>query len=408
MRGEKMLERMELVDPAYVEEADMENLTSRPRGKRWPLATGVAAAGLLLALMGGAYAGRKEEAKPPVSENLFPVSVPESISGGMGYESLLCRNISDLENGNPWTGIEKNARYPVYRNRAYDPSGAGIPIGLGEEAMEQRLEEAAKASKQNILSKEYVYDGEMEKDGTYLSKGPLIEITGETENGKIRVEADGDITYYLSQGEGIVLPDPLYFPVDETQREAGEEAAKEILDDLAEQCKELLGFSAPQAVSYGDFNIYGTFWRRFRCYDAGGDGLEDFLNYSFRCAEFIPDAEGRLYMIRMKDELLCAEKLGEYPIISEKEAVKRLEKGNYLTSVPLEFPGKSSIDKVELAYLSGPLTEILQPYYRFYVRIPVTSSDAQEAGLMEYGIYYVPALKEEYIENMPMYEGGQK
>lgn len=63
---------------------------------------------------------------------------------------------------------------------------------------------------------------------------------------------------------------------------------------------------------------------------------------------------------------------------------------------------------MELAYLSGPLTEILQPYYRFYVRIPVTSSDAQEAGLMEYGIYYVPALKEEYIENMPMYEGGQK
>ena len=42
------------------------------------------------------------------------------------------------------------------------------------------------------------------------------------------------------------------------------------------------------------------------------------------------------------------------------------------------------------------------PYYRFYVELPDME---RENGLKTYGAYYVPAVKGEYISNMPVWEG---
>lgn len=42
------------------------------------------------------------------------------------------------------------------------------------------------------------------------------------------------------------------------------------------------------------------------------------------------------------------------------------------------------------------------PYYRFYVELPEEESD----GMKTYGAYYVPAVEEKYISNMPLWDGS--
>lgn len=67
------------------------------------------------------------------------------------------------------------------------------------------------------------------------------------------------------------------------------------------------------------------------------------------------------------------------------------------------MPGSEYIAKAELVYRSGPLEEMLIPYYRFYVLLP--EEELSGEGLKSYGAYYVPAIEDEYIENMPVYDG---
>jgi len=97
-----------------------------------------------------------------------------------------------------------------------------------------------------------------------------------------------------------------------------------------------------------------------------------------------------------------ADKLGDYPIISVKEATKLPVNEKYQTSVPYEFPGKKYIGKVELIYRTGSSEEYLLPYYRFYAEL---TNEELANGLKTYGAYYVPAVEEAYIKNMPTYGG---
>ena len=65
------------------------------------------------------------------------ITVPALQIGEMGYESLLCYDISDYRDGNPWREDMALTTLPVYRNGSYDASGAGIPLGLGEEEIRE-------------------------------------------------------------------------------------------------------------------------------------------------------------------------------------------------------------------------------------------------------------------------------
>ena len=55
-------------------------------------------------------------------------------------------------------------------------------------------------------------------------------------------------------------------------------------------------------------------------------------------------------------------------------------------------------------YRTGSREQLLLPYYRFYVRLPDTDMEYAD-GLQLYGAYYVPAIADAYLENMPVYDG---
>jgi hypothetical protein len=43
------------------------------------------------------------------------------------------------------------------------------------------------------------------------------------------------------------------------------------------------------------------------------------------------------------------------------------------------------------------------PYYKFLVELPAMQRDN---GLKTFGAFYVPAVKGEFLENMPLWDGG--
>ena len=389
MRGTELLDKMELIDPAYVEAAAKPPERKKRRWIRWA----AAAACLCLVLAGAAVAARHSAPQQSDPTALEPVTIPDLVSDGMGFEGYLCYNVSDLDNGNPWSENESLTALPVYRNGSYDPSGAGVPTGLSEDEMMKRLSFAASALHLDVRSTQVMTSGQPE--------GAPTEIQAETGNDTLTVQADGEIAYFLPE-EGLALPDGYRFTYSRTT----DEDAEQVLSYLTDAYKDLLGFAEPKAVSWGDYTINGEFNRRYQVYDAAGDDVEDILNYNFRYASFYPNDDGALYGIRISDGLLTAELLGEYPVISVEEATARLAAGQYQTNVPAAFPGEEAIGKVELVYRTGCLEEVLLPYYRFYVLLPdALNLSAGEHGLQMYGAYYVPAIGADYIANMPTYDG---
>lgn len=49
---------------------------------------------------------------------------------------------------------------------------------------------------------------------------------------------------------------------------------------------------------------------------------------------------------------------------------------------------------VELVYHNSISDKVLMPYYKFFVKIP---EEKLENGLKVFGIYYVPAISREYL-----------
>ena len=171
-----------------------------------------------------------------------------------------------------------------------------------------------------------------------------------------------------------------------------------------------MDFIQPRCVSYASYDFAGEAsrsWGTCFVYDAAGDDVQTILNYSFRRLGVNPDGG-----IRWQDDLLTAEKLGDYPVISLAEAAQRLKSGRFQTSAPAEYLpqggiGEERIGTAELVYRTGPNEEVLLPYYRFYVLLPEAAGDADAAtGLKVYGACYVPAIEEEYLTALPTYDGG--
>lgn len=79
-----------------------------------------------------------------------------------------------------------------------------------------------------------------------------------------------------------------------------------------------------------------------------------------------------------------------------------MKEGRFITNVPFEFPGVEYIRKPELTYLKSPYQDTLIPYYLMYVELP---KEVREPGFTPLGIYYVPAIEAEFIEDMNIYEG---
>ncbi len=392
MRGDEFLDKMELTDPAYVQEADL--LPAKTK-RRWLLPVASAA---VICLVGGWLSWPTPQENPP---QLPMLTLPESVGEGMGFEGYMAFDISQLVNANPWREDAQLTTLPVYQNQltaGAQPKWEEMEGFLWEIADALGLERDAVTLTNNAesLKEQETVKEELEGQGITLpaSFSEPAQITGEAQGYKIQV--DQTMTATISFEPAVALPEGYNFT-----HYASYEETCQVADYLRDHYSGLMGFSDLRPnICGGDYNIYRQQSHQVEFYQGADDLTQEMVNYSFLRATFSCDDEGKLFLARVFRTDL-SQKIGDYPIIPLDEAKELLARGHYLTTVPYEMPGMRYVKKVELVYRNGTYEECYMPYYRFYVELP---EQQEEDGLKTYGAYYVPAVEQTYLTNLPLWD----
>lgn len=397
MRGNELLDKMELIEPAYVEAADV-----KPDRKKYSfIKLGAAAACFALMILAGTRLLPKDE--PGSNADLPMLSISENTSP-MGYEAYLAYDISELVSANPWNEAAEISTLPVYKNPLfcgttfaddYDKMKAFIldvadRLGLDTDSLTVTDNAPDDETKRKIIEKCQAV-GDPIPEGFFEPSELVIKAEG------LKIEADRFLTAKVTFDPPVSLPEEYNFT---SHADLDDLAA--VAEYLKSEYYDFIGIDDPQVnISGGEYNIHNQQRYSLGFFDAGESYLEQIINYNFNGVVFSCNDSGELFIARIYQPDL-SNKLGDYPIISSEQAKELLLGGNYMTSVPFEIPGEEFVKKVELIYRTEGYDEYYMPYYRFYVEIPEAEL---ENRLKTYGAYYVPAVESSYISDMPVWDG---
>ena len=156
----------------------------------------------------------------------------------------------------------------------------------------------------------------------------------------------------------------------------------------------------------GDCDIYGRQSYHISFYKDSDDIVQKIINYNFYKTFFTPNDNGELELINT-DLPDLGNKIGNYPVISPDKAKELLYDGKYVTSSPTAIKKSDKTAQTELVYRFAPWEKYYIPYYRFLVAEESTGNESLEKqGFKVYCAYYVPAVEEKYIANMPLWNGA--
>ncbi len=319
----------------------------------------------------------------------LPMLTVEFESSGMGYEGLMAHSVDELIGGNPWSENANLSTLPVFQNTAkIHPAGfledsAKFPVSR----LEERIQQIADAFGEPITSMEKNMGKSGVKEGIveYISS-----IDADCPSYKITAYAYGDIRIELKQP--VTLPDNL-------GKITSRGNAEKLADYFAKEYKSLTGFKKPAIDVWGDYDIYNQQSWSSNIYDSSGDLTQQIVNYNLGSAHFALNDQRQLFIIWLSEPDL-SQKIGDYPILSADEAKKQLLNGNYYTTVPAEIPGEEAVEHVELVYRAEATLDCFMPFYKFYVNIPELSKN-MDFPIHTYGIFYVPAVSPEYLNDLP-------
>lgn len=408
MKGEQILNAMGNIDDQLVEAARPSAQVKKRGGLKW-----FAAAACLAAALAGGFALYGRLSAPDTADLPVLDLTPREGASAWGFEGYMAYDISELASANPWTEGTKLKTLPVYRNPV-DYDRAGMPKIRSDdearqaelEAIKTRLLEVTERLKlenarirDNAPSQEEI-DAVTEKFasvGQEVPEGYFEPTEVVAEQDGIELTVGADLAVRIEFDPAIDLPEEVHFSYNGTYEET-----KAAAEYLKEQYADLLGMEKSQvSLTGGDYTYDGQQMFGIEFFDAAGDKTQQIVNYNFNTARFACNDEGKLWLIDLNQPDL-SQKVGDYPIISVEEAQSLLCAGNYITTVPEEFPGEEHIAKVELIYRDSRHDQYLMPWYRFYVEVP---DMAQDNGLKTFGAYYVPAVSGEFLTGMPVWEG---
>lgn len=347
------------------------------------------------------YAGPSDSPTPDAGLPLL--SSRFDTETGMGFEGMMYYDISEAENGNPWTEEQSLNFLPVYRNLAYTDMG-GISVFLSEEEMLELAERTAAALDTLVEETTCQRISDItEQPPTGRNGTEAYSLCAKTALGEITVYGNGQVRVFFS--EPVTLPEEYRFTYSHTT----DEEATDVLRYLTGRYQDLCAFSQTTFCTGGDYTYSGERTRFYQAYDKSGDLTQQILNYHFSRISFSPDDDGKLFIIWFGNLLAGTEKVGDYPLISVETARQLLLNGSYITTVPSEYLGggtitESQIARTELVYRTGSTEELFMPYYRFYVELTDYNADMAD-GLRCYGAYYVPAVSGEYLSDFPVWDG---
>lgn len=415
MRGFELLDKMGLIAPAYVEAAAVQPKRRSPALLRW----GAAAA--CLAVLG--YGAAVLLSEPPgvdgpavgSATDLPLLTLPESLSGGMGFEGLMAYDISELVNGNPWTEEMNLTTLPVFRNPITYETPFHMPVGIDQNAMRTMLLDVVGrfgVKESDLTITDNAYD-EQHKAAILeqMEQAGIIDVPEEY-FAPTRLTAKGDGVSIDVDLNGIAavwfeptLPLPEEYSL---SRQTSCEELTRTAQYLISAYADVLGMEQPEIdIDGGDRHFDGQFsGYTLSFFEGAGSDTDRILQYNFRKVSFYGNDSGEPDLIRFRQPDLSG-KLGDYPIITADRARELLTEGHYLTTVPCEMPGEKFIRKVELVYRTGTEEECWMPYYRFWVEVDdVPDAADQDPDLKTFGAYYVPAVSQEYLTKLPLWDGN--
>lgn len=326
---------------------------------------------------------------PPENTNLPMLTVSETAGDGMGFEAYMAHDISELVNANPWTEDCEINTLPVYSNTLNLNERYDI-TNIDYNKMNSFILEVAKRYGLKENETEITRDSRAYTDSLFVK----------AENFEIRV--DPELTATIEFDPAVSLPDEYNFTYYNSSYEDMLTAAKYLQTEYSD----IIGFKNPQInITGGDYTYDAKQGYHIEFFDSKGDDIQDIISYNFNRVAFYCDEDGNVVMVRVFQPDL-SDKIGNYPIITTDEATQLLANSNFVTTVPYDFPGMEYVKKVELVYRNTYwLDKTYMPYYKFYIELPELENRFGH-GLKHYGAYYVPAVKSEYISNMPMWDGN--
>lgn len=380
MSIEKLLDEIGLIDDRLIAEAETHVAREKKKKGRWLGLAAVAACGMIAFFM-ALLPDCKGEHPIELIPGLPKLTINENM-GDYGFEGFLAYDAKELSDGNPWSEKDRLETLPVFRNPVtYDEAGQPIHGSSGEQMM-KNASDTAKSMGLAIDS---------------VSMGPggdaAVAVCG---NVTIHAEANGGIRIVFE--DSAQLPEKYHFTYDDTTLQQ----AQDVLQYLLSEYQAASGLKLPSLSLFGDYNINAQRTFSYDAFESEGGYTQKILGYNFNRISFSPNDEGKLWIIdRYKADL--SQKIGNYPIITAQEARKLLIQKKYITSVPEKMPGEKMIAGVSLIYRTSQYDKVFMPYYRFLVELPSMKLDN---GLKTFGAFYVPAVEEAYLNNMPRWNGN--
>ena len=435
MKSEKLMDYIGQIDDSIIVEADIQTATTNPVKLSWIKWVSIAA--VAVACLVVAIPFMLNRAPEPIDYSSLPKLAVSTDFGTMGFEGYMAYNIEELQNGNPWTANGLTTM-PVFNNPG--TYSAGVPKeGLSPDEMLAEVEEITNLFGLEIISIYTTPTQEQisvileklkgENDDIIQAETTAHRATAECNGAKVEVQKSGSILLTLTPetanlandigklsvynnfavafdygyeliGDtqcygGLPLPDGLKFSYDNVSREQ----AMEISEYLFSKYGAFTGIRTPGYDVFADYTYSGVLTRlSASVFENAGSLTERVLNYHFNRLQFDATDLGGLGAIRYYNTDL-SQKIGDYPIITANEARTLLLNKRYITTVPEALPGGEYIAHVELTYRTSWLDTVLMPYYKFLVEMPTMQ---RENGLKTFGVFYVPAVQAEFLENMPV------
>lgn len=381
MRGFELLEKMGLIDPKYIEDADK---TPTRRVNIW-LKIGAVAACIAIIVAAFLTLPPQEIPKVDPTQPTINHTTDHGGAGGGGYSAY---DISQVTNNNPWYDTDKLEFLPVYDN-PLSSNGAGEAWGADiNELKTLALDVAARL---DIDSPTLEFKNYRGKPVAEDSSGPTMVV----------IEAD-DVTITVDQMLSASIDFDTAIPLPQQYKPSynmSYDEAYDIAEYLKIEFSALLDMDDPQISIEGHYNFSGEPNYQIYFYDGSDDLVEEIINYNFRSVHFWCNENGISGAVIEQYDL--SHKKADCSVISAGEAEELLINGHFSTDSGDPFPGKEYIRKVELVYQNSVFDDYFIPYYRFYVEDPnVRLSEQFDQNIKLYSTYYVPAIDDDYIEQL--------
>lgn len=352
-------------------------------------------------------------------ENLPKITAALS-HGAMGFEGIMVPDISDYASGNPWCEEQNITVMPVYKNRVMKDQGLSVLTDIDCEELVAEMKsvlienaallgvELSEADiEDNLPSPE---EREIMAQGYYAAwrkeppKGYFTPQNVNYETDKYKISTDNDFCTTINFKEPVSLPvNPHSADIDEVR-----EAAAYLTTEYSDLLKNMENPTI--SIDGGDYSYSGErTWFGISVYDAAGIIEQHIENYFMKYVRFYCDDNNDLYIIRIFRNDLAGELVGNYPLLTTEEAAEMLKNGEFATSVPVSEGYKpESYGRVELVYRTGITDEYFIPYYKFWVDVTEEiGAEGWSSGEVAktYGAFYIPAVRPEYLEDTPTYDG---